>query len=827
MKKIKVKIKANDLRRKLNIQDGKNGKDGKTPTKQELLNLIKPLIPKDGYTPVKGVDYFDGLTPSIEDIVSKIPVPTLSELENNIPQLGEKIRDSLELLTGDDRLDSSAIKGLEKYKVGGGSTARNLYQLMDISLTSVAQGDILYHDGTRWVNLAHGTSGQFLKTQGAGANPVWATVSATTAWGGITGTLSDQTDLQTALNAKAPTDAPTFTTSITGSYLTASQLLATDASKNIVSLSTVTYPSLTELSYVKGVTSAIQTQLDGKATTALDNLGSVAINTSLISDTDITDDLGSSLIKWNNLFVKTIGATGTRVTKIWTTDLEITNLPSVNGTALTTTIAKLNLLTNAGGTTGTTSTNIVFSTSPVLTTPTLGVASATSINKVAITAPATSATLTIADTKTLTVNNTLTFAGTDSTTMTFPSTSATIARTDAANTFTGASTASAWVLTSPTITTKISPTSDDGAPLGDTTHNFSDLFLATGAVINYANSNVVLTHSSGILTLGTGDLRITTAGTNAASVVTVGGTQTLTAKTLTAPVFAASSSVLASTLVNGICEGRLTLTSGTPLTTSDVTGAGTIYFTPYKGNRIAIYDGSVWKLYTFSELSLALTATSDKNYDVWVYDNSGTLTLETTIWTDDTTRATNIVLQDGVYVKSGATTRRYLGSFRASASNATQDTKANRWLFNMYNRLERNFLITDSTNSWTYNTGTWRAWDNSSSNRFTVLIGVNDVLVNVVFNEIVTGGTSGGNPAIGIGVDSTSSNTADLNIFGAGNSIYTFFIQAQLKSYPGVGYHYFQALEYFDPGGGDSGTFYGDGGRAYGVVCGMVGNAIL
>lgn len=40
-------------------------------------------------------------------------------------------------------------------------------------------------------------------------------------------------------------------------------------------------------------------------------------------------------------------------------------------------------------------------------------------------------------TKTLTLSNTITFAGTDSTTMTFPTTSATIARTDAANTFIG------------------------------------------------------------------------------------------------------------------------------------------------------------------------------------------------------------------------------------------------------------------------------------------------------------------------------------------------------------------------------------------------------
>lgn len=71
--------------------------------------------------------------------------------------------------------------------------------------------------------------------------------------------------------------------------------------------------------------------------------------------------------------------------------------------------------------------NIVRDTSPSLTTPTLGVASATTINKVTLTAPATGSTLTIADGKTATINNTLTLAGTDSTTMTFPASSATVA----------------------------------------------------------------------------------------------------------------------------------------------------------------------------------------------------------------------------------------------------------------------------------------------------------------------------------------------------------------------------------------------------------------
>lgn len=65
--------------------------------------------------------------------------------------------------------------------------------------------------------------------------------------------------------------------------------------------------------------------------------------------------------------------------------------------------------------------------SPVMTTPTLGVATATSVNKMAITAPATSSTLAVADGKTFTSSNTITLAaGADSQTWTFPSSSSTV-----------------------------------------------------------------------------------------------------------------------------------------------------------------------------------------------------------------------------------------------------------------------------------------------------------------------------------------------------------------------------------------------------------------
>lgn len=84
--------------------------------------------------------------------------------------------------------------------------------------------------------------------------------------------------------------------------LTANRALQSDGS-GVISASSVTN---TELGYLSGVTSAIQTQLNDKASKALDNLASVAINTSLISDTDNTDDLGSDAIEWKDLWVHSI-----------------------------------------------------------------------------------------------------------------------------------------------------------------------------------------------------------------------------------------------------------------------------------------------------------------------------------------------------------------------------------------------------------------------------------------------------------------------------------------------------------------------------------------
>lgn len=121
------------------------------------------------------------------------------------------------------------------------------------------------------------------------------------------------------------------------------------------------------------------------------------------------------------------------------TKITISNLPATSSSSG----ADEFVLVQSNLTKKITNTNLFTSvtlTSPTLVTPALGVATATSINKVTFTAPATGSTLTIANGKTLTANNSITLAGTDATTMTFPSTSASVARTDAAQTFTGTQT---------------------------------------------------------------------------------------------------------------------------------------------------------------------------------------------------------------------------------------------------------------------------------------------------------------------------------------------------------------------------------------------------
>jgi len=253
-------------------------------------------------------------------------------------------------------------------------------------------------------------------------------------------------------------------------------------------------------------------------------------------------------------------------------------------------------------------------------------------------------------------------------------------------------------------------------------------------------------------------------------------------------------------------DGRLTLTSGSPVTTSDVTAATTIYFTPYKGNHIALYneDFEDWRLHNFTELSYSLAGiAADTNFDVFVYNNAGTLSLEIVAWSGATTRATALAVQDGVYVKSGEPARRYLGTFRTTSTiGQCEDSEAKRFCWNYHNQVPRRMSVTDTTTSWTYSTGAWRSANNSASNRIEIVAGVSEYPIKVShYGRSKPSATAARGGYHGIGLDKTSGNDAgNVGYWRGDNTVTTPSVTCTFNDYVIAGYHYFQAVEYAESG---------------------------
>ena len=264
--------------------------------------------------------------------------------------------------------------------------------------------------------------------------------------------------------------------------------------------------------------------------------------------------------------------------------------------------------------------------------------------------------------------------------------------------------------------------------------------------------------------------------------------------------------------------GRITLESGVPVSTSNQTSKSTIYYTPYVHDYIRIYDGTRPKLYNFTERSLALSGlTSGKNYDVFIYDNSGTLTLELlAAWTNDTTRADALAWQTGVgYVKSGSPTRLYLGSIRTTSTTTTEDSieigsqsGGKQFVWNKYNKVLKTMSVFDSTDTWTYTTtDTWRQAGGASGNKVEFICGE-----ATSYNAFVIGHAlhSAANviACVAVGEDSTTTPTG-LRSGVAATTGLSVSIHGKSSKIVSAGYHY---LAWLEATGASSGTvtWYGD-----------------
>lgn len=245
--------------------------------------------------------------------------------------------------------------------------------------------------------------------------------------------------------------------------------------------------------------------------------------------------------------------------------------------------------------------------------------------------------------------------------------------------------------------------------------------------------------------------------------------------------------------------GRLTLTSATPVTTADVTAATTLYYALYAGNQVTLYNGSAWQRFTIAQLSIAVPATTSTMYDVFVDYNSGTPALALLAWTNDTTRATALTTQDGVYVLTGSTGKRYVGSFRTTTvSGQTEDSAAKRFVWNYYNRVDRAMQLLVSTANWTYNTATWRQANNSTTNQVACVVGVaEDAIEMEVFAGTSNSGVAvqGNYGYVGVGVDSTTAPTGWQSLVSSQLADAYYDVRGGYNGVLSAGYHYLAHLE--------------------------------
>lgn len=313
----------------------------------------------------------------------------------------------------------------------------------------------------------------------------------------------------------------------------------------------------------------------------------------------------------------------------------------------------------------------------------------------------------------------------------------------------------------------------------------------------------------------------TSAGAGALPIAS-GGTGATTASAALANLGAASTSdvtALASqissftaSLQNLISQpqGRLTLTSATPILAVGVTAGTSVFYTPYIGNLVPIYDGIQFNPKVFTDIQLTLTASYVLNsiYDCFIINDAGTIRIVTgPAWTTITAGAgargtgagtselTKIL--NATYVgiwtnanamataRNGATTYAvaanqgtYVGSIyidgtAGQISCLTASGQSRKWgVWNAYNRNRITMQVSDPAASWVSAPLTWRQSNAGATNFATGFCGLPEETIKSAFMQQVvsTYASSSSVANIGIGINSTVSPTGLVGLNQATNS---------------------------------------------------------
>ena len=296
-------------------------------------------------------------------------------------------------------------------------------------------------------------------------------------------------------------------------------------------------------------------------------------------------------------------------------------------------------------------------------------------------------------------------------------------------------------------------------------------------------------------------------------------------------------------------SGRLTLTSGTPVTTADVTGATTVYFTPYNGNIITLYDGSDWVPTEFSELSQATSdatkspaaVANNSAYDIFVWNDSGTIrATRGPAWASVTPGSssrgtgagtTELELLDGRYVNKVAITNGpaaqrglYVGSIKSDGSAQINDRQAIRNVWSYYNRAPRPVKVLESTDLWSYTTNAWRQANGAAANLVEYFCGLAEDVASIRASASVGNSAGPTDVAVGIGLNSSTALASDCLSGYAQISSSITHLTAHYKGLPALGRNQFILIEISVANG--TTTWYGDGAVPNNMRNGLVGEVM-
>lgn len=241
-------------------------------------------------------------------------------------------------------------------------------------------------------------------------------------------------------------------------------------------------------------------------------------------------------------------------------------------------------------------------------------------------------------------------------------------------------------------------------------------------------------------------------------------------------------------------QGRVTLSTGVPVMTTTVSGATTVYYTPYQGNMVPLYDGTNMVPFQVAEISQLTTdatkspaaVAASKIYDIFVWNDAGTIrATRGPAWTNNTTRGYTFTMVDGIQLNTSAITNgpaalrgTFVGTIASNASstidfiygsNSSGGTAAVLNVWNMYNRISFATSVIDSGATYTYTSSTIRQARGSVGNQITYLLGQSEDSVYVTYQTEYALLTNGAFVISGIGLDISSAFTHPRSIVANGS----------------------------------------------------------